>query len=40
MDIPIPDAAAVPANPTKCPDPMLLANNDAPTLENKKANIN
>ena len=27
----IPDAAAVPANPTKCPEPMLDANSDAPT---------
>ena len=30
--IPIPDAAPVPANPMKCPDPILLANNDAPTF--------
>ena len=29
--IPIPEAAAVPAIPTKWPDPILLANNDAPS---------
>ena len=29
--IPIPEAAPVPANPMKCPDPILLANNEAPT---------
>ena len=29
--IPIPVAAAVPANPMKWPDPILLANKDAPT---------
>ena len=29
--IPIPDAAPVPANPIKCPEPILLANKDAPT---------
>ena len=28
---PIPEAAPDPANPTKCPDPILLANKDAPT---------
>lgn len=28
----IPLAAPVPARPTKCPLPMLLANRDAPTL--------
>ena len=33
--IPIPDAAPVPASPMKCPDPMLLANRDAPTCNNK-----
>ena len=31
--IPIPEAAAVPANPIKCPEPILLANNEAPTWE-------
>ena len=30
--MPIPDAAPVPANPMKCPDPILLANRDAPTF--------
>ena len=29
--IPIPEAAPDPANPIKCPDPMLLAKRDAPT---------
>ena len=29
--MPIPEAAPDPANPTKCPDPMLLAKSDAPT---------
>ena len=29
--IPIPEAAPVPARPMKWPDPILLANNDAPT---------
>ena len=29
--IPIPEAAAVPAIPTKWPDPILLANSDAPS---------
>lgn len=28
---PMPEAAPDPAKPTKCPDPILLANNDAPT---------
>ena len=28
---PMPAAAPDPANPTKCPEPMLLANKDAPT---------
>ena len=38
--IPIPDAAAVPARPMKCPEPMLLANNDAPTYRyNSKESI-
>ena len=35
--IPIPEAAAVPANPIKCPEPILLANNEAPTWEQNKA---
>ena len=30
-DMAIPEAAPVPANPIKCPDPMLLANKEAPT---------
>ena len=34
--IPIPEAAAVPANPIKCPEPILLANNEAPTWEQNK----
>ena len=29
--IPMPEAAPVPAKPMKCPEPILLANNDAPT---------
>ena len=29
--LPIPAAAPDPAKPTKCPDPILLANKDAPT---------
>ena len=33
--IPIPDAAPVPANPIKCPEPILLANKDAPTFANQ-----
>ena len=29
----MPEAAPVPARPMKCPDPMLLANNEAPTFQ-------
>ena len=29
----IPEAAPVPAKPIKCPDPMLLANKEAPTYK-------
>lgn len=31
--MPIPEAAPVPAKPMKCPDPILLANKEAPTCE-------
>ena len=31
-DIPMPEAAPVPARPMKCPEPMLLANKEAPTF--------
>ena len=32
----MPEAAAVPAKPIKWPEPILLANNEAPTWEHKK----
>ena len=32
-DMAIPEAAPVPAKPMKCPDPMLLANKEAPTYK-------
>ena len=32
----MPEAAAVPANPMKCPEPILLANNEAPTWEQNR----
>lgn len=31
IDIAIPEAAPDPAKPIKCPDPILLANSEAPT---------
>lgn len=35
----IPPAAAVPAIPTKCPLPMLLANREAPIYKEKKQKL-
>ena len=37
MATPMPVEAPEPARPTKCPDPILLANRDAPTC--MKVNI-
>ena len=34
--MPIPEAAPVPANPMKCPEPILLAKRDAPTYINRE----
>ena len=31
IDMAMPEAAPAPARPIKCPDPILLANSDAPT---------
>ena len=33
---PIPEAAPDPASPMKCPEPILLANRDAPTYQEGK----
>ena len=35
----MPDAAPVPARPMKCPDPMLLANSEAPTCGEGEGDI-
>ena len=39
IEIAMPDAAPEPANPIKCPLPMLLANNDAPTCKQNTLKI-
>ena len=39
IEIAMPDAAPEPANPIKCPLPMLLANNDAPTCKRNTLKI-
>jgi len=39
MATPMPLAAPVPANPMKCPLPMLLANSDAPTYDHTRRSV-